>query len=397
MSSKATIHRICVRVAITFAVAACGQAKAQLIATPNIEQLCRTAPVLTYRKTVVYVDVAAIKNASEEWGLTILNRLELAPREVVTVLAVNPNTFDVKEVFDSCIPTLSPPEVEDAQHSRGIWDRLFTLDPISQQREDLQTLDARLRNALDAIITESRQYQEGERRDILGAIAFDKNRYSDQSAFYRLIIYTDGTIKDPSIEGKSNGETQPLDALADRYHASFSGAEVAVFGVNGNLQDATLERKEQVFSAFFLKNWARLKSFSPSLPQQEAHLFPAAIRLDGVFEGGGTQGPLKLALFAVKQGNGADGWLAFNVGRETLYVPFQGEYHCSGNDCHLNATCDESVPPQSPTPYFRSGDRIVLSGKSGSSLEGSLQAAGHEVFNGGGNQTVNYTLKFSSQ
>ena len=119
--------------------------------------------------------------------------------------------------------------------------------------------------------------------------------------------------------------------------------------------------------------------------------------MDGVFEGGGTQGSLKLALFTTKQGNEADGWLAFNVGRQMLYVPFQGEYHCSGDKCGLNATCSKSVPPQSATPYFRSGDRIVLSGKASHALEGLLQAAGREVFNGGGNQNVNYTLKFSSQ
>ena len=74
-------------------------AKAQLLNTPNIQQLCRAAPVITHRKTVVYVDIAAIRNSKTEWGLTILNRLELAPREGLTLVAANLSTFEIKEVF----------------------------------------------------------------------------------------------------------------------------------------------------------------------------------------------------------------------------------------------------------------------------------------------------------
>jgi hypothetical protein len=373
---------------LSAAVALCSPSEAQLIATPNIEQLCRTAPALTYRRTVVYVDVAAIRNSKEEWGLTILNRLELSPRESLTVLAVNPSTFDVKEVFDSCYPALSESEISNARKSRGMWDKLTSLDPIDQQRENLQTYDARLRNALDAIIAESKDYRDGERQNILGAIAFDKNRYSDERAFYRVIIYTDGTLKESAGEKK-------LDAL-DRYRVSFSGADVAVFGISGAGQDEGLQQKEQAFSAFFLRNWAHMKSFSPSLPQQDRSLFPPAIRMVGNFEGGGTQGSLKLALFSTKQGDEADGWLAFNVGREFIYVPFHGEYRCTGGNCRLNATCSESVPPQSANPYFRSGDKIVLTGQSEQALGGSLQAASREVFKEG-NQSVSYTLKFSAE
>jgi hypothetical protein len=370
-------------------------AHAQLIATPNIDQLCKSAPVLTYRKTVVYVDLAAIQSAKAEWGLAIINRLELAPREELTVVAVNPNTFDVKEVFNSCLPAFAPSEIEDVRKSRGMWEKLTSLDPSDQQRENLQTFDARLRNALDAIIAESKKYNEGERRNILGAIAFDKNRYSDPRAFYRLIIYTDGTIKEPSNDEKSgNGEASAIEML-QRYSASFSGAEVDVFGVNGNVKDVAIDRQEQAFSGFFLKNWAHLKSFSPSLRQQENVLFPPATRMEGTFDGGGTQGPLKLALFTEQTGS-VDGWLAFNVGRETLYVPFLGEYHCAGDSCSLSATCSDMVPSGSPSPYFRRGDRIVLSGKSGHALEGSLQAAGREVFKDG-NQNVSYALSFRSR
>ena len=117
--------------------------------------------------------------------------------------------------------------------------------------------------------------------------------------------------------------------------------------------------------------------------------------MDGTFEGGGTQGAVKLALFAAKQGNIADGWLAFSVGRETLYVPFQGDFQCDGEACTLTATCTESVPPQAPTPYFRKGDRLRLGGKTPRSLDGLIEPAAREVFKDG-KQNVRYALKFSS-
>jgi hypothetical protein len=186
MSSDALLRKYIVGAFVT-AVAAAGTdiicADAQIIATPNIEKLCRTAPTLTHRKTIVYVDLASIKTAKPEWGLTILNRLELAPRETLIVIGVNPTTFEVIEVFDACFPSLASSEMEEGRTSRTLWDRLITLDPADQQRENLQTFDTRLRNALDKLIGEAKRYQEGARRNILGGLALDKNRYADQKAF----------------------------------------------------------------------------------------------------------------------------------------------------------------------------------------------------------------------
>ena len=124
-------------------------------------------------------------------------------------------------------------------------------------------------------------------------------------------------LKEPNGEPKPGAAPQAFNALVEKYPASFSGADVIVFGISEDGQEASA-RKEETFSAFFLKSWAHLRSFSPALPQQDSYLFPPAIRRDGNFEGGGAQGALKLALFTAKQGDVADGWLAFNVGRETL-------------------------------------------------------------------------------
>ena len=68
----------CLAAAVT--AAGCAPASAQILATSNIKELCTSSPAVTHRKTIVYVDLSAIQSANIEWGLTILNRLELAPQ-----------------------------------------------------------------------------------------------------------------------------------------------------------------------------------------------------------------------------------------------------------------------------------------------------------------------------
>jgi hypothetical protein len=369
-------------------------ARAQIVATSNIEEFCKSSPTITHRRTLIYVDLSSIVKAKTEWGLTILNRLELGPREWLTILSVNPNTFEIGQVFDACYPSLAKSELEEGKDRRGFWDKMTQLDPVAQQRENLQTFDARLRNALDKLIGDAGKLEQGKRRNVLGAIAFDKNRFSDRSAFYRVIVYTDGTLIDPDLETGAD-VTRQVGFLTSKYPASFFGADVSVFGVSeSNDKNASLESKERVASAFFLSNWAHLKSFSPSLPQQHSDPFPAVVRGEGTFDGGGTQGAAKLAYSLSDGGSLSDGWISFVVGRTLSYVPFEGEFRCDGELCKLVATCTETIPLLSSTPYFRKGDRLLLQGKKGLSFEGSLGAETREVFKDG-TQEVKYNLKFT--
>ncbi len=79
----------------------CEQATAQILNQNNIEQLCKAAPI-TFRRTLVYVDISSISKGKNEWGLTLINRLELGAREPLTILSVNPNSFEITPVFELC-------------------------------------------------------------------------------------------------------------------------------------------------------------------------------------------------------------------------------------------------------------------------------------------------------
>jgi hypothetical protein len=85
--------------------------------------------------------------------------------------------------------------------------------------------------------------------------------------------------------------------------------------------------------------------------------------------------------------------VTFVLGRNQLYLPFEGAIECEGDQCKLTGNASESVPPLAQSPYFRKGDRINLQGKKDARLEGSLTSEAKEVFKEG-NQEARYTLKF---
>lgn len=364
--------------AIFFVTLFATNAFAQILNPNDIEAICRSFKTETHRTTIVYVDLSSIKQGEDEWGYTILKKLELGPRERLTVLGVNPNTFEVIEVFDLCYPTFTQPEILQIRGNRSLWDKLIAHDPETQQRDNVQTFDARLRNSLDKIVAASKKYTSGKRRNALGAIAVDKNRFTNWDAIYRLIIFTNGTISD-DLESAAT-DSQVAEFLTKKYSTSFSGAEVSVYGVTGGDRGDSLESKGRIFSSFFLSNWARVRSFSSSLPQQTNNLFTAMKTRSGTFDGGGVKGAAKLS-FSTADGKAKNIWLTFTRGPNSFYVPLEGDYLCAGEACTFKGRVISPIPLLSPNPYFREGDQLELR-KNEDKLVGTLKSESKEIFKG---------------
>src|SRR5690349_12186062 len=114
--------------AILFCATATQNSSAQLLNLNDIDSLCRSNKSETNRNTIVYIDLSSIKPGEDEWGYTILKKLELATRERITVLGVNPSNFEVLEVFDLCYPTFTQVEMSKIRNDRTLWDKLITQD-----------------------------------------------------------------------------------------------------------------------------------------------------------------------------------------------------------------------------------------------------------------------------
>ncbi|MHC2708399.1 hypothetical protein ACVIWV_007692 [Bradyrhizobium diazoefficiens] len=376
MMLRSLLIGFCLAVSLPFFAARADSG--QIIAKHNLADLCKSAPA-SYRKTILYVDLASIKKGENEWGLTILNKLELGPRETLTVLGVNPGTFEISELFESCYPTLSKAEMDAERSGRSLWENLTQLDPEGQQRENIQAFDARLRSALNNLIEAATKLSSGKRRNILAAISVDKNRFSDSHVFYRVIVYTDGVIADPALGEITNDGA--MQAIIEKYPASFGGADVYVYGIVGDDAERSLEMRTKIFGAFFLNNWGFLRSFAPSLPQQRNATFQPARVLNGTFEGGGTKGTAKLMITPMVAGTElAQCWVTFVAGSKYLFVPFQSEYICNGSECKLVGEGLEKVPFWATNPYFRKGDRLTLASTRNGGLDGLVQSASQELF-----------------
>jgi hypothetical protein len=295
-----------------------------------------------------------------------------------------------------CYPVFTQSEISQVRNNRTFWDSLIKSDPEVQQRENLQLFDARLRNSLDKVIEWSKKFTLGKRRNILGAIAVDKNRFTDRNAIYRVIIFTNGNISD-DFEAGAN-ESQIVDSLTKKYSAAFSGAEVSVFGVTGDGdRGEALESKQRIFSSFFLSNWARVRSFTPSLPQQANSSFSIVKTGMGTFEGGGVKGSVRLSFSTANQKQ-TDIWLVFVVGPNTLYVPLEGEYSCNAGTCEFKGRVLEQIPLLSSKPYFRKNDLVNLSGKNGEKLTGTLKSESKELFTQDGSsksEEVKYQMEIA--
>jgi hypothetical protein len=134
----------------------------------------------------------------------------------------------------------------------------------------------------------------------------------------------------------------------------------------------------------------------PHCPNKRNGSFSPLKTRMGTFEGGGVKGAVKLS-FSAANGKSTDIWLSFVLGPSALYVPIEGEYSCSGDNCKLEGRVIEQIPLLSSTPYFRKGDLITLSGKNGEKLAGTLKSESKEVFTADGaakSEEVKYQMEF---
>lgn len=381
--------------AVALSVAAClppAPALAQIVVTADLEEVCAQPPV-THRRTVAYVDLTAIDPDELEWGLTILNRLELAPREWLTVLAVNAIDYSVREVFSLCYPVLTEAEIEALEAERSFLDGLFAFDPEQQQRENLEMFDSRLRLAMDNIREQAIALdRSAPRRNIIGALAFDKNRFDDKRSTTRAVIFTDGRVVEEGVD-PTRPAAGAAAALAAKYPANFGGADILMFGITAEGATAGAEAMRGLFEGYFLANWGLLRSFSFALPEQADTPLLEPDRFVGTFDGGGVSGEAILAFTRDAEGRLAAGWLTFATAKGPLNVPIEGDFQCKDDACGLTGHVTHDVPPGAEEPFFRKGDKVALKGTA-AGLKGTLEAAVPETFVGIG-ETVVYKVAVS--
>lgn len=358
---------------------ALGQSAGQIVVSAKIEDTCRSLGQVTTRKTIAYIDLASIRADDNDWGLTLLNKLNLAPREVLIVLAVNPFDLTVREVFNLCWPKYTDDELKTAKQNMSVWAWLVSPDPYDQQKENLETFDNRLRQALEYVRTSQlKKEDEQGKKNFLAAISLDKDRFNDPKEYRRIIVYSDAALDDPLV--KLNDPAQAVASLSKNYPINFKYSEISVFGVRAD-NALTTDVMEKVFRGYFVTGAGYLESFSFALPEQSNSLSSQVAHYEGDYSGGGAAGAAELVFAVVDNKTLVNAWVRFSAPQGALYIPIDGEYGCDSSGCNITATILTSIPEFGDRPFFRKGDRVQLKGTA-DGWSGELQSLSHEVFEG---------------
>jgi hypothetical protein len=367
----------------------------QIVISPKLEDICDENEPVSERRTIVYIDFSSIKADDLDWGLTVLNKLNLTPRENLIVLGVNPKNMAVNEVFNLCFPKFTQEEIASVTGDRGIVDWLVSTDPKSQQNKNIELFDNRLKTALDNIrnMALKADLKSDDKKNILAAISLDKDRFGGIDEYWRIIIYSDGIISDPVVKFQDINNAQDINRLAEAYPTNFKGSEIAMFGVTPTSGGTGTEKRESIFRGYFLLGAGWLRSFSYGLPNQDDQIVSEMKRYEGKYSGGGVNGPAAMSFGLAEEGELADAWLEFGTPRGPLFIPIEGNGGCADGKCRVKGRVLEDVPQLSDQPFFRKGDQILVEGES-PNLSGSLESGTPESFDGK-DTSVRYDLKLA--
>lgn len=92
-----------------------------IVRADTTEKICNELPPLSIRETYVYIDLASISGENLDWGLTILNKLELSPREKITILSVDNTSNSVSEELSFCYPQKTKKELDEEESGRSFF------------------------------------------------------------------------------------------------------------------------------------------------------------------------------------------------------------------------------------------------------------------------------------
>jgi hypothetical protein len=359
---------------VSFLFLDCSSAGADIFRSFDIDEYCKKP--LTARETIVYIDPAAVRSSSHDWALTILNKLNLTPRERLKILYIHEGGA-VEESFNLCFPELSPEEIVSENEKRGLLTQIFDDSIEKQLRRAKDIFQNSLQRALSKIIAETGAPQESI--DILKSLSLDKNLAVDEGRFSRVIILSpmisplfsrqelkSATLADPGV----------VDRIYRQYPWTSPGAQVFVFGFTGTGSDYAKSDIEAFWRGYFQKGDALLNSIGSSLSVQRTDAYSAGPAYIGLWKNTQAEGRATLAFFLVKNGGALSGWLTLFGSTGAFHVPVEGMFSCEGEaNCKLEGRVVSEVPPADAQPYFWKDDILELKGDS-RKLSGTLTSAG---------------------
>lgn len=365
--------------------ASCDEEGSTGLSGTSVEAFCKP-DATTARRTSIILDLARIPQDDPAWATPLLNKLELQPREPIEVLAVDPNTNVTKELFSSCYPLLTD---EEKANSKAGW---LDQEPEQVQAELLLSFGTKLNIALSDAV-KAAAAANASTSDMISILSAQANRYKDDGAFHRIIIYSsmDSDIADAALSKQGAEQEAALTALFANYSLNLGLAEFFVYGADSQASNAQREFWEE----YFLSQGSILTAMSPNLQVEKSASVDRIVSRKGTWSLAGDGGAQAKLVFAVEaDGRIPLGSAGFFIGTNWVYAPFSGSYVCSGGTCSLKATVLRTVPFGHPDPFFEKEiDRLELQG-SDTGLSGRL-VTGRVIKTADGMEVDGYELSLA--
>jgi hypothetical protein len=324
-------------------------------------QICEEYENTSLRQTVVYIDLLSIQENDTEWGLAIINKIPLTPREKITIIPIDTHRGQLEKEFVTCYPALTEKEIEGQDERRNLIDKMFSFDPAEQNKENIDLFTIKLKNFLNYVYSEAQKISEKKvEYNAFDVISFDSRRFQGDRIENRVIVFSD--LSDEFTRSLSNGQAHRV-KISDQFDAhpiDFNGSDVSIYGLSNDIAD-NLPTIEAGYTLYLQKQKARLRSIGPTLPFDNSIPATNIFNYDGQFSADGViLGSHMLRVYSSDSGNITKTELQVNTNIDELWVPLITDGNCSTEDCDFVAKVEQDVPLLSVAPYFRSGDKFVV-------------------------------------
>ena len=208
------------------------------------------------RHTLIYIDLSNTNNKAFSTKLIKNLKGSFLPHERVKVFFINPQTSEVQEVLNTCVPKLSKEEINTIKKKGGLY--LFGGNPIDEANENLMIFYSRLNTVFKKAIKE---YVETESKPLVEIFYNEEDKFSNP--LNRVIIYSDmvQNSDDIPLDKVLKGNTK----IINDYKVNYNYSNIYVLLNKKALKGSEFLKLKRFWNCYYESNYANMKNFNTTL------------------------------------------------------------------------------------------------------------------------------------
>jgi hypothetical protein len=255
------------------------------------------------RNTIIYIDLSSVYDKKFPSKFVKILRGTFLPHERVKIYFINPQTSEVDEVFNSCVPKLSKKEILKIKKEGGLY--LFGGNPIDQANEDLMFFYSNLKNIFKKALSKR---VESDEKPLVEIFYNEEDKFTNP--LNRLIIYSDML---------QNSEDIPLNKLlafkADdvkEYKVNYNYANTYVLLPKKPLKGSEFLKLKKFWHCYYENNKANLNNFNTTIDLKKFNGYYVRKYKGSMKYSDGSEFKIRILVVYDNKGNILNGWFIIN-------------------------------------------------------------------------------------